>query len=69
VQEGLILAFLSTLPGVLVALWVLAAQHTAQHTLLALIVVLVIVFVSALATIPALRAIHRMKVVDVLRTE
>jgi hypothetical protein len=73
VQEGLALALIGTIPGVLVALGILAAQHTVQSTLpfplVALGAVLLLVGVSTLATIPALRAMNRMQVVDVLRAE
>jgi ABC-type antimicrobial peptide transport system permease subunit len=73
IQEGMILALISTVPGVLVALGILAAQHTVQRTLLfplvALGAVLLLVGVSTLATLPALRALNRMQVVEVLRAE
>jgi putative ABC transport system permease protein len=73
VQEGLTLAILSTLPGVLVAQWILSMQHTIQHILpaplLALSVILLMMLVAVLASIPALRAMNRMQVVDVLRAE
>ncbi len=73
VQEGLALALIGTVPGVLVALGILAAQHTVQSTLpfslVALGAVLVLVGVSALATIPAVRAMNRMQVIEVLRAE
>ena len=73
VQEGLTLALIGTIPGVLVALGILAAQHTVQSalpfSLIALGAVLLLVGVSALATIPALRAMNRVQVVNVLRAE
>ncbi len=72
-QEGLTLAFISTLPGVLVAQWILTVQHTVQHIipppLVALGAVLLMMFVAAMATIPALRAMNRVQVIDVLRAE
>lgn len=73
VQEGLTLALVSTLPGVLVAQWILSMQRTVQHILpaplLALSVILLMTLVAGLASIPALRALNRMQVVDVLRAE
>ena len=73
VQEGLALALIGTVPGVLVALGILAVQHTVQSTLpfplVALSAVLLLVGVSALATIPAVRAVNRMSVIDALRAE
>jgi len=73
VQEGLILAIIGTVPGVLVSLWVLAAQHSAQKIvsvpLIACGVIVLMVMVSALALLPALRAVSRMEVVDLLRAE
>jgi ABC-type antimicrobial peptide transport system permease subunit len=72
VQEGLALAIIGTVPGVLVALGILAVQHsqsTLPFPLVALGAVLLLVGVSTLATIPALRAMSRVQVVDVLRAE
>ncbi len=73
VQEGLALALIGTVPGVLVAMGILAVQHTFQSTLpfplVALSAVLLLVGVSTLATIPAVRAVNRMSVIDVLRAE
>src|SRR5216683_3563733 len=73
VQEGLILAILSTLPGVLAAQWILSVQHSVQHLvpapLVALGAVLLMMCISALAALPALRAMNRVQVVDVLRAE
>lgn len=69
-QEGLIL---NTLPGVLVAQGILSIQHTTQNSipvpLVDLGAVLLMALVSVLAAIPALRAMSRMQVVDVLRVE
>ncbi len=73
VQEGLTLAVTGTVPGVLVSLWVLSEQHSMQNIvpipLIACGTVLVMVIVSALAILPALRAVNRMQVVDLLRAE
>jgi putative ABC transport system permease protein len=73
IQEGLILALCGALPGVLVALWVLAEQHTAQGVipapLIALGSLLAMVIIGCLATIPAIRMADRMQVVEVLRAE
>ncbi|MDQ6660831.1 MAG: ABC transporter permease, partial [Chloroflexota bacterium] len=73
VQEGLTLAVAGAVPGVLVALGVLTAQHAAQGSipasLIALGTVLVLLCVTALATIPAIRAINRLPMTDVLRAE
>jgi hypothetical protein len=73
VQEGLTLALLGTIPGVLVAEWVLRMQHATQSILPAPVValgaVLLMVLVAACAAIPALRALSRMHVADVLRAE
>lgn len=73
VQEGLTLTLIGTVPGVLAALMILATQHSTQSTLPvgleALGVVLLLAAVSALATLPALRAMSRVQVTDVLRAE
>jgi hypothetical protein len=73
IQEGLILALCGALPGVLVALLVLAEQHTAQGVipapLIALGSLLAMVIIGCLATIPAIRMADRMQVVEVLRAE
>jgi ABC-type antimicrobial peptide transport system permease subunit len=73
VQEGLLLAVLATLPGVLVAQGILIAQHNAQNIipppLVALAAMLFMVLVAALATLPALRMVGRMQVGEVLRDE
>ncbi|MDQ6662411.1 MAG: hypothetical protein M3Z24_15785 [Chloroflexota bacterium] len=56
-----------------VALGVLTAQHAAQGSisapLVALGAVVVLLCVTALATIPAIRAINRLPMTDVLRAE
>jgi len=73
VSEGVTLALLSTLPGVLVAQGILSIQHTAQKGILALLVnlgaVLLLALIAGLAALPALRAMSRIQVADVLRTE
>ncbi len=71
VREGVILALMSTLPGVLVAQGILSLQHAAQSGLLVLLVnlgaVLLLSLTAILAALPALRAMGRMQVVDILR--
>ena len=73
VQEGLTLAMIGTIPGVLLAQWILNRQHATQSIfptpVVALGAVLLMVLVAACATIPALRALSRMQVADVLRSE
>lgn len=72
-QEGILLAIIGTLPGVLVAQWILSNQHAAQTIvapfLLALIVILLMVLTAALASLPALRAIRRLQPVEILHVE
>ncbi len=71
VQEGLFLALIGTISGVLVSLWVLSAQHSAQNIvsvpLMACGVIVLMAMVSVLAILPAMRAVSRMEVVDLLR--
>ncbi len=73
IQEGLLLALCGALPGVLVALLILAAQHTVQGAipppLIALVSLLGMLIIGALATLPAIRTAERMQVVEVLRAE
>ena len=73
VQEGVTVALLGSVTGVLTAAWILAVQHTSQQllspVLLALGTVALMALVAALATIPALRTIKRMQVNDILRAE
>jgi ABC-type antimicrobial peptide transport system permease subunit len=73
VQEGIILAIIGTLPGVIVAQWILNNQHAAQNIvapfLLALTVIIVMILVAALASLPALRAIRRLPLVEILHAE
>ncbi|MFL5627342.1 MAG: FtsX-like permease family protein, partial [Ktedonobacteraceae bacterium] len=73
VQEGLTLAIAGSLPGVLLSLWILSTQYSVQNIipapLLACGAIMLMVVISALAILPALHAVSRMQVVDVLRTE
>ncbi len=73
IQEGLLLALCGAVPGVLVALLILVAQHTAQGAisppLIALGSLIGMLVIGALATLPAIRSAERMQVVEVLRAE
>ena len=73
VQEGLTLAVIGTIPGVLVAQWIVYMQHATQDILptplVALGAVSLLVLVAACAAIPALRAMSRLQVADILRAE
>ncbi len=73
VQEGLMLAMMGAIPGVLVAQWVLSMQHATQDMiptpLVAFGAVSLLVLVAACAAIPALRALSRLQVADILRAE
>ncbi len=73
VQEGLMLALSGAIPGVLVALGIVYMQHATQDIiptpLVALGAVSLLVLVAACAAIPALRALSRMQVADILRAE
>ncbi len=73
VQEGLILGMSSAIPGVLVALGIVSMQHATQDILptplVALGAVSLLVLVAACAAIPALRALSRLQVADMLRAE
>ncbi|MGI9061832.1 MAG: FtsX-like permease family protein [Ktedonobacteraceae bacterium] len=73
VQEGLTLALLGTVPGVVVALWVLSTQHATSSPIPAPVVamgaVVVILLVAGLATIPAVRAVNRLPLSVVLRAD
>lgn len=73
VQEGLTIAVIGTIPGVLVALMVLLAQHAAQGAIPALLVglgaVALMLLAAAGATIPAVRAAGRLPLMEVLRGE
>jgi putative ABC transport system permease protein len=73
VQEGLMLALSGAIPGVLVAWWIVSMQHATQDILptplVALGAVSLLVLVAACAAIPALRALSRLQVADILRAE
>src|SRR6266851_3223775 len=73
VQEGLMLAMIGAIPGVLVAQWIVYMQHATQDILptplVALGAVSLLVLVAACAAIPALRALNRLQVTDMLRAE
>ncbi len=73
VQEGITVALIGSLCGVLAAAWILVLQHTSQQLVSPLLVALgtvaLMALVAALAAIPALRAINRMQVNDILRAE
>ncbi len=73
IHEGLTLAIIGAVPGVLVALGVLAIQHQAQAAVPAPLVgvgaVLLMIIVAVLAALPAIRTANRMQVLDALRAE
>ncbi len=73
VQEGLTLALVGTIPGVLIATAILIAQHATQHLVplpaLGIGTILLMLVVATLATLPALRATRRMSLTDVMRAE
>ncbi len=73
VQEGLTLALLGTIPGTVAAALLLITQHGIQSLSTVLVVgigtILLMVLVAVLATIPALRALTRVQLVDVMRAE
>lgn len=73
VHEGLALALLGAIPGVLVSLSVLLEQHQAQTVVPVYVIgmgaVGVMLIVAALATLPALRAVNRLPLMEVLRSE
>jgi hypothetical protein len=71
-KEGLLLALLGAVPGALVAEGILAMQHQMQNAVAPLVgvgAVILLALVAGLATLPALRAVSRMQVMDVLRGE
>jgi cell division protein FtsX len=71
-REGVLLALIGAVPGAVVAEVILATQrdiHNAVAPLIGLGAVVVLVLVAGLATIPALRAVSRMPVAEVLRAE
>ena len=67
------LAMIGAIPGVLVAQWIVYMQHATQDIfptpLVALGAVSLLVLVAACAAIPALRALSRLQVADILRAE
>ena len=73
VQEGVTIALLGTLPGIVVAGAILLLQRTGQQLLPLVSVaggtVLVLLLVTALATLPALRILNRMQVYEILRAQ
>lgn len=73
VQEGMTLAVIGAVPGVFVALGILLLQHGTSTgipaPLIGLGALLLLILVAGLATIPALRAVNRMHLGDVLRAE
>lgn len=73
VQEGLAIAAIGTIPGVLVAQVVLLAQHAAQGVIPTLLVglgaVALMLLAASGATIPAVRAAGRLPLMEVLRGE
>ncbi len=73
VQEGMTLAVIGAVPGAVVALVVLMARHAAQGAVPAPLVglgaVVLMLIVAGLATIPAIRAVNRLPMMDVLRGE
>lgn len=71
-REGVLLALLGAVPGALVAEGILAAQHQMQNAVAPLVgvgAVILLALVAGLAALPALRAVSRMQVMDVLRGE
>jgi ABC-type lipoprotein release transport system permease subunit len=73
VQEGLTLALLGTIPGVLVAMGILFYLNGTQQatTLLevGLSALLLMILIASLATIPVLRSMMRIQLMDVIRAE
>ena len=72
-QEALLLAVIGTVPGVFVSLWILSKQHVVQNLVsipvIAVVVIMLILLVVSVAILPAMRAVSRMRVVELLRTE
>lgn len=72
-QEGLTLALVGAIPGVLVALWVVATQHQTQGAVPAPLVALgavgLMILVATLAALPAVRTANRVQVADVLKAD
>lgn len=73
VEEGVLLALGGSIPGVLVALGVLLVQHQASGTTPALLIGSgafgLMVAVAALAALPAIQALKRIPLGDILRAE
>lgn len=73
IQEGLAVAVAGTLPGVGIAFGILLIQHQLPETVPALLVasgvIGLLLIVSTLATIPTIRAISRLRLMDILRME
>ncbi|HLG65315.1 MAG TPA: FtsX-like permease family protein [Ktedonosporobacter sp.] len=73
VQEGLTLAIAGTIPGVLVAggilYWLHSAQSNVALPLVATGTILLMALVAVLGTFPALRAVNRVHLVEVMRAE
>lgn len=72
-REGVLLALIGTVPGALAGSWFLAAQHNLPNTgiaaLIGLLTVVLLTLEAGLATLPAMRAVNRLQVVEVLRAE
>jgi ABC-type lipoprotein release transport system permease subunit len=71
-REGMLLALIGAVPGALAAEGVLATQQSIQNGVAPLIglgAIALLILVAGLATIPALRAVGGLPVVDMLRTE
>ncbi|HET8911425.1 MAG TPA: FtsX-like permease family protein, partial [Ktedonobacteraceae bacterium] len=73
VQEGLTLALLGTIPGVLVAIGILIYLNGTQQSTTLLEVgasaLLLMILIASLATIPVLRSMMRIQLMDVIRAE
>ncbi|HET8911989.1 MAG TPA: FtsX-like permease family protein, partial [Ktedonobacteraceae bacterium] len=73
VQEGLFLAMIGTISGILVSLGVLSVQHSMQNIvpvpLMICGVIVLMGVVSVLAILPAIRTISHMEVAHLLKSE
>ncbi len=73
VQEGLLLALAGTIPGVLLALGILLAQHQATGSVPAPVIgagaIVLMLLVATVATLPAIRALRHLPLGDILRAE
>ncbi|MEO8953432.1 MAG: FtsX-like permease family protein [Ktedonobacteraceae bacterium] len=73
VHEGLALALLGAIPGVLVSLGILLEQHEGQTVIPVAVIAVgavgMMLIVASLATLPAIHAINRLPLMDVLRSE